>query len=281
MNTDKQISRGVERLMCLDEGARLEGLYGLAGMGDVDNFGELEGAMVGAGVPGAVKHVKLLRAQHQCACDKLRRALPIAARAMQLVDAAGDAGLSGVFSKIGKALKKVGKVAVKLSPSHALIKKIPALKKISPAFRVAEGNTPLIQAAVGPPPPTDPAVRAQLAADKEARRAAKRAAKQAKKDAKAAAALAASATPGMTPAQAGAAVLQDQSGVNLGPAGQQFAQDTVANAAFPGSALPSDAMFNAQPSDAAAAAPGGLSPAVMIAGAAAALGLLYFATRKR
>lgn len=277
MNADKQLSRGVERLMCLDEGARLEGLYGLAGMGDVDSFGDLEDALIEAGVAGAAKHVKLLRTQAACACDKLRGALPIAARAAQLLDEAGDAGVAGVFSKIAKAVKKVGKVAVKLSPSHYVVSKIKPLKKISPAFRVASGNTPAIQAAIGPPPPTDPAVRAQLAADKAARKAAKKAAKQAKKDAKAAAALAASATPGMTPAQAGAAVLQDQSGVNLGPAGQQFAQDTVANAAFPGSTVPTDSMTDAPATDTG----GGLSPTVMIAGAAAALGLLFLLKRKR
>lgn len=294
MNTDKQISRGMERLMCRQAGARIEGMYGISGLGSADTFNALEGLMGEVGIPGARSHVKLLRSQHDCACQRLKKALPIAARATQLMTEAGPDGLQGIFSKIGKAIKKVAKVAVKLSPSHMLISKIPALKKISPAFRVAEGTTPLIAAAVGPPPPTDPAVVAQLASDRAAKKAAKSAAakakadakaaaKKAKADAKAAAALAAAgaASTPMTPTEAGAAVLQQQSGVNLNtPAGQQFAQDTVANAAYPGSTIPDASLFNSAPAAADASATG-LSPVVLIGGGIAALGLLMLVMKKK
>lgn len=297
MKIDRQISRGMERVICHREGSRIEGLFGLSGLSGVDNFAELGSLLSEAGFSGADGHVRKLRAEHGCACERIKAALPVAARATQLMEENGG-DLAGIFSKIGKAIKKVAKVAVKLSPSHQIIKKIKPLAKFSPALRVAEGRTPLIAMATAKPVTLDAEVAAQVAADKaaakEAKRQAKLAKKQAKADAKAAkkkakadaaaaAALAqANVQPGTPPAAAGAQVLANQSGVDLSsPTGQQFAMQAAANAAYPGSAVPDASMFSQPQADAAADSGGGISPVVLIGGGVAALGLLMFAMKKR
>jgi hypothetical protein len=232
MNTNAKISRGLECLMAKREGAKLEGLHGLAGLGEVESFNQL-GALLRESreFVGVDKHVRDLRAKHREMCDRTRAALPLAIDAMRMK--ADDPTMSGIFSKIGNALKKVAKVAVKLSPSRLLLKKVaPKLEaKLNP---IGNALDPLKVKAK---------TQAQIDAA-AAKKAAKAAAKQAKKDAKAAAAAAALAaagvTPQMTPEQAGGAVLADQAwgggggGGGSSPAAQQFAQDTVADAAATG-----------------------------------------------
>lgn len=292
MHVNTQIRRGVERCIASNEAARLEGMYGIAGLSAVDNFESLEGLMEETGLAGARDHVKLLRRRCDVVSDNMIRAVPVTRRAMELM-VEHDGDLAGIFSKVGKALKKVAKKAVKLSPSHAVIKKIKPLKKLSPAFRVAEGKTPLIAAAEGPPKPTDPAVRAEAARlkaeKKAAAKAAKAAKKQAKKDAKAAAALARAQVQSGTPAvEAGAQVLANQSGTNFtSEQAAELARQVAANIAQPGSTVPTASMFSPdapQPDSAASAAEGGgllSNPWVVGGGIAAVLGIGYLVTRKR
>lgn len=299
MHVNTQIRRGVERCIASNEAARLEGMYGVAGLSAVDNFDSLEGLMEETGFAGARDHVKLLRRRCDVVSDNMIRAVPVAKRAMELMEE-HDGDLAGIFSKIGKAVKKVAKVAVKLSPSHAIIKKIKPLKKLSPAFRVAEGKTPLIAAAEGPPKPTDPAVleeAARIKAEQKAakakakadKKAAKLAAKQAKKDAKAAAALArAQVQPGTPAVEAGAQVLANQSGTNFtSEQAAELARQVAANIAQPGSTMPTASMFSPdapQPDSAAPAGEGGgllSNPWVLGGGLLAVAGIGYLAMRKR
>jgi hypothetical protein len=307
MDVNTQIRRGVERCIASNESARLEGLYGLDGLSEVDNFDGLEGLLEESGFSGARQHVKLLRRQAGLVSDNMIRAVPVAKRAMELMDE-NDGDLSGIFSKVKKAVKKVAKgvakvgkkiakVAVK-SPLHKLIAKTP-LKKISATHKIAEGKSALTEALIGPPKVTDPEVKAQMAANKAAAKAAKSAAalakkqakadaKKAKADAKAAAALArAGVQPGTPTTEAGAQVLAKESGANFSSEqAAELARQVAANIAQPGSTAPTSSLFNPgdYPAPEAAAEGGGgmlSNPWVLGGGVAALAGVIYLATRKK
>lgn len=315
MHINTQIDRGLEKVLATNEAARLSGMYGLAGFENVETFNGLEGFMQDNGVPGAADQCKLIRRRHGVLAQRMKDAVPVAKRAMELMDE-NNGDLSGIFSKVGKALKKgvksvakvagkaakkIAKVAVK-SPIHKLIAKTP-LKKISATHKIAEGKSALTEAMIGPAPVKDPTVKAEMArikAEKKAAKAAaaaqkkadKAAAKQAKKDAKAAAALARAGVKSGTPTvEAGAQVLANQTGVNLAtPAAQDFAQQVASNIAQPGSTLPTASMFSPQAatgSEAPAAAEGGTGPfglpmpVVIGAGVLLGGGLLYAVSRKK
>jgi len=293
MHVNTQIRRGLERCIASNEAARLEGLYGMSGLSAVDNFNALEGLLEESGFSGAKGHVKLLRRRCDVVSDRMVKAVPVAKLAMQLM-AENDSNLSGIFSKIGSALKKVVKVATKLSPSALVAKKL-KIDKFSPSLLLANR----VSSSPKTPPATAEQItaKAQAKADKKAAAAAaklakadaKAAAKKAKADAKAAAALArAGVQSGTAPVDAGAAVLANQAGVNLTTEqAAALAQQVAANIAQPGSTLPSASMFapsdSGAPADAAAPASGpfGLSTPVLIGGAALLAGGLYLATRKK
>lgn len=278
MNVNTKISRGLERLMVQREGARLEGLFGLAGLGTLASFGDLADVLAETGYRGGAQRVAKMRRAHGVMAARIRRALPIA-RDARAVMIATNGDLSGIFSKVGKALKKVAKVAVKLSPSHALIKKVaPKAALLSPSMMIANRISA---------PKTPPKTQAQIDAA-AAKKAAKAAAKQAKKDAKAAAkaakaaaALAAANAQNLDPNAAAAAVLANQSGVNLStPEAQQFAQDLVSSGGGGGGGGP--AYSSAAPQDAANDGTiFGMSPLVAAGAGALALGGIYLLTRKR
>lgn len=221
MNVNTQIDRGMERLLCRREGARLEGLHGLAGLGCTESFSGLSGLLEESGFEGVDDHVNKLKRTHRVMCARLKQALPIAVDAMQLQELGG---LGSFFSKLSSKLKK-------LSPSHAL------LKKVLPSIAKHAG----VKTA-----PKDPAAAAAKKAAKAAKKQAKADAKAAKKAAKAAAALAAANAQALPPVEAGAAVLANQSGVPLqSPEAQQFAQEVVSSAGQPGSAMPYSSMADA------------------------------------
>lgn len=279
MNVNTKISRGLERLMVQREGARLEGLFGLAGLGTLASFGDLADVLAETGYRGGAQRVAKMRRAHDVMAARIRRALPIA-RDARAVMIATNGDLSGIFSKVGKALKKVAKVAVKLSPSHALIKKVaPKAALLSPSMMIASR--------ISSSPKSAPKTQAQIDAA-AAKKAAKAAAKQAKKDAKAAkkaakaaAALQAANATALHPNAAAAAVLANQSGVNLSsPEAQQFAQDLVSSGGGGGGGGP--AISSAAPQDAANDGTiFGMSPLVAAGAGALALGGIYLLTRKR
>lgn len=228
MNINTQIDRGLERLMCQREGSRLQGLHGLAGMGCAETFSGLAGLLDEAGFAGVDDHVRGMKKAHRRMCEALKSALPVAVDAMRVQEMGG---LGSILSKISKKLKK-------LSPSHALLKK--ALPKIAKH----EGVKLVKQT---------PDQKAAAKAAKAAKKQAKKDAKAAKKAAKAAAALQAANAQNLPPAAAGAAVLANESGVNLAtPAAQQFGQELVSSAAQPGSGIPQASLTDsAAPEDGA------------------------------
>lgn len=271
MDINTQINRGMEHLLCRREGARLEGMHGLSGMGCADTFNDLSGLLDESGFVGVNAHVAKLRRRHSLMCDRVRKALPVAVDARRLMEETGG-DLSGFFSKIGNALKKVAKVAIKLSPSQQLIKKIaPKAALLSPSATLFNALT-----ATKAKPKTQAQVDAAAAA-----KAAKAAAKQAKKDAKAAAALARANAKNLSPDAAGAAVLANESGVLATPDAQQFAQQLVSSAGG-GGVIPDASMTD--PGVADAASDGtilGIPTPWAIGGGLALVGIAAYAMRRR
>lgn len=264
MHVNTQISRGLERWIAQDEAAQLEGLHGLAGLSCVETFSDLGKLLDEAGFADAGEHVKKLRAEHADACARVRAALPIAVAAQQLEDAGGaDVVLSGLFSKIKKAVKKVTKVAAKLSPSHLI------LKKVAPKAMLLSPSQMLLTAAETKKPKATPEQAAAKAAAKQAKKDARAAKKAAAAAAKAAAAQAAADA-------AGQSVLANQSGVDVPPA---LAQQLVASGGGGGGGIiPSESMFT-PPTDAGAddGTIFGLPPLVAAGIGAAGLGVLWLA----
>lgn len=246
MHINTQIARGMERLIARREGARLEGLFGLAGLATVETFGALADVLDESGFVGTAQHVRDLRREHAAKCARIRKALPVAMNARRLmIETGGD--LSGIFSKVGKALKKVAKVAVKLSPSHQLIKKIaPKAALFSPSQMLA--------LKLDPP------------------------------KAKAAKAIAAAGATNATPDAAAAAVLANQAGVTLAtPDAQAYAQQLVASGGGGGGGMiPTESMFT-PPADGAAddGTIFGMSPLVAAGAGAAILVGGYLLLRRR
>lgn len=282
MHINTQIARGMERLMANAEANRVQGLYGLAGFDDVDTFDELDSLLGDVGMAGVGSYMDGIRRRHSLVCDRMKRALPVAVDAMRLVEANPGVGVAGILSKVKKAVKKVGKVAAKLSPSHQLVKKVaPKALLLSPthamltsasapgptaaqqaekaAAEAAAAQAKIAQAATdaarakAEKSAAAKAARAATLKQKAEAAAAKKQAKldekAAKKAAKAAEALAKTASAGMgipvTPEEAGKQVLANESGVKLtSPAAQQFAQEVLSNAAQPGSTIPAMSMFS-------------------------------------
>lgn len=275
MHINTRIGRGLERLLAQREGARLEGLFGLSGLASVDTFEGLAGVLNEAGFIGTRDRVRDLRREHGAMCSRIRAALPVAVDAARLMEANGG-DLAGIFSKVGKALKKVAKVGAKLSLSHQI------LKKVAPKAIALSPSQILMTAASAKKAKATPE---QAAAKKQAKidaKAAKAAAKALKKAAKAAAALAKANAANMTPAQAGAAVLTNESGVPLlSPDAQAFAQDLVSSGGGGGGGAPA-VSESSSPAD--AAADGlifGMTPMVAGAAALAVAGGAYLVLRKR
>jgi hypothetical protein len=248
MNRNFQIMRGLERVMCNEEGERLQGLYGLSGMGSTETFTDLANVLAESGFVDVETYVRRLRTRHRRDCDKIAEALPTAVTVTRMLQAASDDPemLGNLFSKIGKVLKKVVKVATKLSPSHLLAQKL-HIDKFSPSQILASKIDP-----------------AKVKVAK--------------------AVVTAGVTPTSDPLAAGAAVLANESGVPLlaTPAAQDFAQQLVASGAAPGSSMPTASMSDAPPP--AAADDGtilGMQPMVAAGVGVAALGALYLLMRKK
>jgi hypothetical protein len=148
----------MERIMACQEGERLEGMFGLSGLGSVGSFAGLHRVLRESGFAGCDDHVKALRLQHARKCACIKAALPVAVEAAKLV--AADPGLSGnIFKKIGKAIKKVGKTLAKVDPGHMLVKAIsPSLAhKLDPLFVDApKAKAAKAVIAAGVAPGTDP-----------------------------------------------------------------------------------------------------------------------------
>ena len=127
MNARLYVHRGLERLMARRAAGLLGEHYGLSGLGACDTFSQLEDSLSEAGVPNAPDATASLRQMHKCGCQRIVQALPLAVDAMKVQVLGGyDAALAGIFSKIGKALKKVSlshilapKLANKLDPIGA------------------------------------------------------------------------------------------------------------------------------------------------------------------
>jgi hypothetical protein len=269
MNSSQQISRGLERLMCRAEGARLEGMFGLAGMGDIDNFRDFAALAGEAGLSGVDSHVKQLRAKHARKCARMEKALPVALAVKSVLEevmgddpASLDEQLGAITvakaqKQIAKAQKSAAKVAAKEAKHDAKIAaKVAKLEAKGAAAKVAK-----VQA-------------------KEAKHDAKIAAKNVKLSTKidtaqkAITALTQPAPPVVpvtpatatepaagptpppltpstvtTPLETAAAVLAQQAGVTANtPAAQAFTQEVVANAANPGSTIPQQSLFSQGPS---------------------------------
>lgn len=245
MHINTQISRGMERLIARREGARLEGLFGLSGLGTVETFGALADVLDESGFVGTAQHVRDLKREHACKCARIKKALPVAVAAKNLMEETGG-DLSGIFSKIKKAVKKVAKVAVKLSPSHQLLKKVaPKAALLSPSQMLAMK--------LDPP------------------------------KAKAAKAIVDAGAATSTPTDAATAVLANQSGVTLAtPDAQAYAQQLVSSGGG-GGGIPTESMFT-PPADGAAddGTIFGLPPVVVyVGGAALGLGAIYLIARRR
>ena len=76
MHINTQIERGLERILASNEAARLGGLYGLAGVEDVETFNCLEGLMRDNGVPGAADQCKMIRRRHGVLAARMKNAVP-------------------------------------------------------------------------------------------------------------------------------------------------------------------------------------------------------------
>lgn len=244
--------------------------HGLAGLGCVDNFSQLEGLLEEAGVRDAKAGVDTLRELHGRGCKRVMAALPIAVDAMRLQEAGGQDALAGIFSKIGKSLSK-------LSLSHQI------LKKVAPKAAMLSPSQMLLTATGAKKAPKTEAAMLAAAAKKSAKAAKKQAkkdAKAAKKAAKAAAALAAANAQNLSPVEAGAAVLANQSGLSLTtPEAEAFAQQAVQSAGGGGGGMPTESMYDS--TEAAGAAEDGLIFGLppMVAGgiALAGVGVLWLA----
>lgn len=252
MHVDTQISRGLERILARNAGAYLEGMYGLSGLGACDTFGELENLSQEAGVPDAAGSARKLRRAHRCACDRMKAALPVAVAVQSALEEVNGPDaltmtqhadtLAGILDGLGatSAAKIAAKAQKAATKAQKKIDKINA-KEAKQEAKVA-------------------AKVAKLQAAGKTAKADKVIAKDAKQDAKVAAKLvkltniisaantavetvnaqggATAATPA-TPTQAAAAVLANQTGLPATPAVSQLAQEVVANAANPGSVVPS------------------------------------------
>lgn len=240
---------------------------GLAGLSGVDDFSTLRGLLEESGYPDVKGEINSLRTLHKTACTRVMRALPVAVGAMRLQ----EAGVAGIFSKIGKALAKI-------SPSHQLLKKVaPKALAFSPS-----------QIALTAMSAKKPKPGAEALAAKAAKKQAKKDAKAVKKAAKAAKALAKAGAQNLSPVAAGAAVLADQAGLQLAtPEAQQFAESAVQSAGGGSgggmSPMPVDSGAEAGGGESAPAEIFGLPWPVAAGIGAAGLGVLWlaFGGRKR
>lgn len=263
--------------MAQQTGERMDGLYGLAGLGACESFADLETAASEAGVPDAGKIASTLRRKHSCACKRLREALPVAMDVKTMLERVVGDGPTPVMAQLGaltlrnylesapaaltpiadfyvgelgalgaspaKALKKAQKTATKTAAKIAKVQAKEAKQEAKIAAKVAK-----LQAA-------GKTAKAAKVIAKDAKQDAKVAAKLVKLDTKLQAAQAAVATAAQaaatpitpaavtTPTETAAAVLANQAGVQATtPAAQQLMQEVVANATQPGSTLPAQSL---------------------------------------
>ena len=238
MHIDTQISRGLERVMAQNVGGMLDGMHGLSGLGTCENFNELETLSDEAGIPGASARTKRLRKNHACACERIKAALPLAVDTKNILE--GLAGLGASPAKIqaklvkaqAKAVKQLAKVQAKEAKQEAKV--AAKVQKYTAAGKTAKANKVIA---------------------KDVKQDAKVAAKVVKIEGKinaAADAIAqfAAAQPAAvtTPTQTAAAVLAQQANVQaVTPAAQQLMQEVVANAAAPGSVVPTQSLATPTP----------------------------------
>lgn len=247
MHTDKQIDRGLERVIARIEGANLEGLYGLAGFGAVETFDDVDALTTEVGAPDRIARGRRMRNAHACACKRMKAALPVAVAVKTALEEANGPGarplaqqarslafLAGVLdgdldgmgaTSAAKAQKKIDKITTKEAKHDAKI-----AAKV--AKYTAAGKT----------------AKAQKVVAKEAKHDTKIGAKLAKyagilNAASAATQAVATGNPTLpaTPTDAAAAVLA--TAANL-PGVVPLAQQVVASATQPGSTIPDAAMFN-------------------------------------
>lgn len=274
MHVNTQISRGMEKLLARGAGAYLEGMFGLAGLGSCESFRELETHASDAGVPNMPRNMKTLRAKHRCLCDNIKAALPAAVNVKNMLETVApfpatvsqqlgaltirnylensrglnllpvsEYGMGTLGKTAAKVAAKAQKAATKTAAKIAKVQAKEAKQEAKIAAKVAK-----LEAA-------GKTAKAAKVIAKDAKQDAKVAAKLVKLENKLTAAQQAVATatqaaaPTITPAtvstptETAAAVLAQQAQVPVAtPQAQQLMQEVVANAAQPGSAVPTQSL---------------------------------------
>lgn len=236
--------------MAQQTGERMDGLFGLAGLGSCESFTDLEALASEAGVPNAPAITRNLRKKHSCACKRLRDALPVAVDVKNLLESAvGNeatpvrtqlAVLQGLRGLGASALAKAQKAATKTAKKIAKVQAKEAKQEAKIAAKVAKYTA------------AGKTAKANKVIAKDAKQDAKVAAKLVKLDSKlqaAQTAVSTLSTPAAvtTPTQTAAAVLASQAQVQAAtPAAQQLMQEVVANAANPGSTVPTQSLNTSQ-----------------------------------
>lgn len=228
----RELSSGIERLLARQAGAKLEGLYGLSGLSGVDSIDELESLCEEAGLSGNLfkKLGKSLKKVGKKIEKAVKKALPVAALVANIIPGVGQAVSLGISA--GAASRKA-KDAKKAAKSAATLADIITRHNAGQPLTAAEQKKLDAQMKKQAKADAKAAKKVAKLDAKAAKAAAKLAAKKAKLLGTAATAIenvAAVVPPGteMTPAQVGAAVLEQQSGVQFAsPEAQQFAQSAV------------------------------------------------------
>jgi hypothetical protein len=256
MHVDTQISRGLERILARNAGAYLEGMYGLSGLGACDTFGELENLSHEAGVPNAAESGRKLRRAHRCACERMKAALPVAVAVQSALEEANGPDplplsqqadtLSGIEGLLGattaaKITAKAQKAAAKAQKKIAKIEAKEAKQEAKVAAKVAKlqaaGKTAKADKVIAKDAKQDAKVAAKLVKLTNVISAANQAVQTIAEQSPATPGAPTASTP-VTPTQTAAAVLANQTGLPATPAVSQLAQEVVANATNPGSAVP-------------------------------------------
>lgn len=258
MHVNTQIDRGMERLLARGAGAYLEGMFGLAGLGSCESFDELETAGSEGGIVNMGRHVKALKRRHRCMCDNIKAALPVAVNVKNMLDqvapfpATVQQQLGALGASAAKALKKAQKAAAKAEKKIAKVQAKEAKQEAKVAAKVAKlqaaGKTAKAAKVIAKDAKQDAKVAAKLVKLENKLTAAQQAvatATQASQPVTATAAPPPTISPAATstPVETAAAVLANQAQVPVAtPEAQQLMQEVVANAAQPGSALPTQSL---------------------------------------
>lgn len=276
--------------MAQQAGERMDGLYGLAGLGACESFSELESMASEAGVPNAGKVARELRRRHSCACKRLQDALPIAVNVKNMLDDTTGSGRTSVRGQLGalsyargmaireylegstgsalanpltdvwnggmaglgaasaaKLLKKAQKAATKTAAKIAKVEAKEAKQEAKVAAKVAKltaaGKTAKAAKVVAKDAKQDAKVAAKLVKLGNQLTAAQQAVATATQATTAEGQPVLPASASTTPTETAAAVLANQAQVQVTtPAAQQLMQEVVANAAQPGSTLPTSSL---------------------------------------